>query len=112
MNGNGRFMPMGDGPDDVLWSERSITAKEDLRQCRLVGFGIHHRTVLVIKAQTEITFDPWKRGVLANGKNDVLAGQINVRLAAGHRVPLLFVIVGLLEFLKAYGFELAAFDDK
>jgi len=60
MNGDRGFMPVGDGPDDVLRAPTRVAAEEDAgargAECGLV----HDREVLLAELDSDIALDPRK----------------------------------------------------
>src|SRR5262245_41026668 len=73
VNRNRRFMPMRDGPDDVLRSPRRIAAEEHAGARRLHRDTVDHRHSMFVEVDADIAFDPRERVLLADRENDVVA---------------------------------------
>ena len=84
VNGNGRLMGMGGGPNDVLRPERRIASEEHLRMGGLKRHFVQHRAIPLVELQAHIALDPRAVVLLADGHQHVIALHVDVRLASGH----------------------------
>src|SRR6202035_5514636 len=63
------------GPDDVLRPPRRVAAEEDAGAAGLERDLVHLGHVVLVEFDAEIALDPGKRVILADRKNDVVAGK-------------------------------------
>ncbi len=99
------------GPNDVLRTERGVTAEIDSRQRRFESRGIDDRCIPLIELDPDIAFYPWKRILLANRENDVVAGDEDlVDDCAFENVSFRTNVV--LDTVKQHPLQLAAVDDE
>src|SRR5580692_5026558 len=95
-------------PDDILRSERSIAAEENLRIGGRHGLWIDLRHVPLVELNAAIAFDPRKRIFLADGDQDIIAWNMLVGLAGRHQIATPLGIAHRFHLLKHHASELAA----
>ena len=81
VDGDRGLVPVGHGPDDVLGAEGRIASEEDVRQGGLEGLQVDDRHAPAIEVEAEVALDPGEGVLLADGDQDVVAGDELVRLA-------------------------------
>src|SRR5215475_1704370 len=75
------FVAMGNGPDDVLRSERGIAAEENLWMRRSHRFGIHLGHIPLVEFDADVALDPWESVFLTDRDQDIIAGKMLIGFA-------------------------------
>src|SRR6266436_880491 len=89
----GGLVAVGDRPDDVLRAECGVAAEEHLRVGRAHGLGIDFGHVPFVEFDADVALDPGKRILLADGDEDIVAGNMLVGFAGRDKVAPAFGIV-------------------
>src|ERR1700684_4603993 len=105
-------MTVGDGPDDVLRSEGRVAAEKHLWIARRHGLGIDLRHVPYVELDAAIALDPWKRILLADRDQHVVAGEMLVGFAGRDEFAAPLGIAHRFHLFKNDARELAAFVAK
>ena len=100
-------MAMLHSPDNILWAERCVAAKEHAWARRFIGHFIHHGHVPLIELNAHAALNPRECVVLSDGQNYVVSRQKH-RIDHGGflriRIP--------FQALKLHAHQLAVLHDK
>ena len=111
LNRDRRLVAMRNSPNDVLWTERGVAAEENSVARTHHGLFIDNRTFPFIEFNTDVAFDPWECIVLADRKNDVVAGNRHFA-CYGAAINASLLINVVLHQLEGHANELAVLKDE
>ena len=77
VNGDGGRVTVGDRPNDVLRSPRRVAAEENAGPRRLHGDLVDGGHAPLVELEADVALDPGKSVFLADGEDDVVAGEEN-----------------------------------
>ncbi len=93
VDGHRGLVTMRDGPDDVLRTEGGVTAEEDVWNGRLMRPRLQLRQTPAVELQADVALDPGKGVLLPDGDEDVVAGDVDVRLAGRHELAAALLVL-------------------
>src|SRR5215475_12830956 len=93
-------MTVRHSPNDILRAESGVSAKKYAGPGRLHGFFVNQRHAPPVELNAEVALDPRKRILLADCHEDIVAGNVFVRLTGGYEEPLALVADGGLHLLE------------
>ena len=111
MDGDRGLVPVLDGPDDVLGTERRVAAEEHARARRLEGLRVDLRHVPLVELDAEIALDPREGVFLADREDDVVGlEEFLARDALGGDAALRVDVV--FDHVEVHALQLAVLDDE
>src|ERR1700683_3559230 len=101
-------MAVRDGPNDVLRSKSGVAAEKHLWIARRHRLGINLRHVPFVELDAAIALDPWKRTLLADRDQHIIAREMFIGFAGGDEFAAPLGIAYRFHLLKNHPRELAA----
>src|ERR1700722_20452024 len=101
-------MTVGDGPEEVLRSEGRVAAEKHLWIARRNRLGINLRHVPFVELDAALALDPWKRILLADRDQHIIAREMFIGFAGGDEFAAPLGIAYRFHLLKNHPRELAA----
>src|SRR5213594_421321 len=103
--GNGRIVPVSDGPDNVLGAECRVAAEEHLRLRRLHRDLVHDRHAVRVELDSGVALDPGKGVLLPDRDQDVVALEALIGFSGGNEAASPFLVAHRLYFLESHAGE-------
>ena len=100
---------MRHGPDDVLRTESGVAAEKHARTRRRHGHLVDDRHAPGVELEADVALDPRERVFLADRHQDVVAREVNLRLARRHELPPALLVALRRDLLERHARQFSAF---